>query len=179
MVDIKVSVKSNLSKAKASPSWGAVYWQYFEDLDKIQYAETGVKIKKDLFRVDFSESGNVLNPVNEKTVLKVGDRVKVRVEIRSDRNLEYVHLKDMRASCFEPVNVLSSYKYQGGLGYYESTRDASTNFFISYVPKGTYVFEYELLVAQSGNFSNGITSLQCMYAPEFTTHSKGIRLEVK
>ena len=179
MGDIKVSVKSNLSKAEASPSWGAVYWQYFEDLDKIQYAETGVKIKKDLFRVDFSESGNVLNPVNEKTVLKVGDRVKVRVEIRSDRNLEYVHLKDMRASCFEPVNVLSSYKYQGGLGYYESTKDASTNFFISYVPKGTYVFEYELLVAQSGNFSNGITSLQCMYAPEFTTHSNGIRVEVK
>ncbi|MDA3615974.1 alpha-2-macroglobulin family protein [Polluticaenibacter yanchengensis] len=179
MGDIKVSVKSNLSKAEASPSWGAVYWQYFEDLDKIQYAETGVKINKGLFRVDFSETGNVLNPVNEKTVLKVGDRVKVRVEIRSDRNLEYVHLKDMRASCFEPVNVLSSYKYQGGLGYYESTRDASTNFFISYLPKGTYVFEYELLVAQSGHFSNGITSLQCMYAPEFTTHSKGIRVEVK
>jgi len=87
-------------------------------------------------------------------------------------------MKDMRASAFEPVNVMSSYKYQGGLGYYESTRDASTNFFISYLRKGTYVFEYPLVVSQKGDFSNGITSIQCMYAPEFGSHSEGIRVSV-
>ncbi|MCF3112094.1 hypothetical protein LL912_25125 [Niabella sp. CC-SYL272] len=92
--------------------------------------------------------------------------------------MEYVHMKDMRASSFEPTNVLSSYKWQGGLGYYETTKDASTNFFFGYLPKGTYVFEYSLFATVAGNFSNGITSIQCMYAPEFTAHSEGVRITV-
>jgi len=87
-------------------------------------------------------------------------------------------MKDMRAAGVEPVNVLSGYRWQDGLGYYESTRDAATNFFISYLNKGTYVFEYELVVTHKGDFSNGITSIQCMYAPEFASHSEGMRVKV-
>ena len=111
--------------------------------------------------------------------MKVGDKIKVRIEIRVDRDMEYVHMKDMRASCLEPVNVLSSYKWQDGLGYYETTKDASTNFFFSYLRKGTYVFEYQLFVTHAGNFSNGVTTIQCMYAPEYTSHSEGIRITVE
>ncbi len=98
--------------------------------------------------------------------------------MRVDRDMEYVHMKDMRASCMVPVNVISQYKYQGGLGYYESTKDASTNFFFDRLAKGTYVFEYPVLVTHTGNFSNGITTIQCMYAPEFTSHSEGVRVNV-
>ena len=98
--------------------------------------------------------------------------------MRVDRDLEYVHLKDMRAAGFEPLNVFSQAKYQGGLGYYESTRDASTQFFFDYLPRGTYVFEYPLRVTHAGEFSNGISTIQCMYAPEFTTHSAGIRITI-
>ena len=108
-----------------------------------------------------------------------GDKVIVRIEIRVDRDMEYVHMKDMRASGFEPINVISRYKWQDGLGYYETTKDASTNFFMDYLPKGTYVFEYPLRVAHKGDFSNGITTIQCMYAPEFTSHSEGIRVKVE
>jgi uncharacterized protein YfaS (alpha-2-macroglobulin family) len=93
--------------------------------------------------------------------------------------MEYIHLKDMRAAGFEPVETLSAYKYQDGLYYYESPRDLATNFFIGYLPQGTYVFEYPLRVSQKGDFSNGITSIQCMYAPEFSSHSEGIRVTVK
>ena len=159
-------------------AWGAAYWQYFEQLDKITPAETGVSIKKRLFVKGSSPNGPVLREITTEAPIKVGDKVTVRIEIRADRDMEYVHLKDMRASAFEPVNVLSGYRTQDGLGYYESTRDAATNFFISYLPKGTYVFEYELFATQQGEFSNGITTLQCMYAPEFTTHSEGIRIGV-
>jgi len=123
-------------------------------------------------------SGPVLQIIDEKTHLKVGDKVKVRIELRVDRDMQYVHMKDMRASGFEPINVISQYKWQDGLGYYESTRDAATNFFISYLHKGTYVFEYPLRVTHKGDFSNGITSIQCMYAPEFTSNSEGIRVKV-
>jgi hypothetical protein len=111
--------------------------------------------------------------------MKVGDKVKVRIELRVDRTMEYVHMKDMRAACMEPVNVISQYKWQGGLGYYESTKDASTNFFFGQLPKGTYVFEYPLFVTHTGTFSNGITTIQCMYAPEFTSHSEGVNVKVE
>jgi uncharacterized protein YfaS (alpha-2-macroglobulin family) len=159
-------------------AWGGMYWQYFEQLDKITPAETPLKINKQLFLQKNTDKGLELSLLTDKNVLKVGDLVKVRIEIRVDRAMEYVHLKDMRASCFEPVNVLSGYRYQGGLGYYEATKDASTNFFIGWLPQGTYVFEYPLRVTHEGNFSNGITSIQCMYAPEFSSHSEGIRVEV-
>jgi hypothetical protein len=159
-------------------AWGAVYWQYFEDLDKITSHETPLKLEKQLFVERNTATGPVIEPVTEGTVLKTGDRIKVRIELRVDRDMEYVHLKDMRAAAFEPVNVLSGYRYQGGLGYYESTRDAATNFFIGYLPRGTYVFEYPLKVSQKGNFSNGITTIQCMYAPEFAAHSEGIRVRI-
>ncbi|ARS41283.1 hypothetical protein CA265_17130 [Sphingobacteriaceae bacterium GW460-11-11-14-LB5] len=171
----KVQVKNN----NQTIAWGALYWQYFEQLDKITTASTGIKIKKQLFIQKTSTKGDVLTPLTATNILAPGDLLKVRIEIYCDRNMEYLHLKDMRSSGFEPVNVISRYKYQDGLGYYESTKDASTNFFISYMPKGTYVFEYPLRVTHAGNFSNGITSLQSMYAPEFTTHSAGIRVNVK
>ena len=160
-------------------AWGAVYWQYFENLDKITKHETPLKLDKKLFVERNTGAGPVIEPVEDGTVLKVGDKIKVRIELRVDRDMEYVHMKDMRASAFEPVNVLSGYKYGGGLGYYESTKDASTDFFFDYLRKGTYVFEYPLVVSQKGDFSNGITTIQCMYAPEFTSHSEGVRVEVE
>jgi len=177
MGNIAVTVSS--PNTNVSASWGGVYWQYFEDLDKITTASTPLKLVKKLFVEKNTDRGPVITPVNDGDVLKVGDKIKVRVELRVDRDMEYVHMKDMRASALEPVNVLSSYKYQGGLGYYESTKDASTNFFFSYLRKGTYVFEYPLFVTHTGNFSNGVTTIQCMYAPEFTSHSEGVRINVE
>lgn len=171
--------KITVVKSDEGVAWGAMYWQYFEQLDKITPAQTPLKLTKKLFVERNTPTGPVIEPVTEKSVIKVGDKVNVRIELRADRDMEYIHLKDMRASAFEPVSVLSEYKYQGGLGYYEATRDASTNFFISYLPKGTYVFSYSLVASQKGDFSNGITSIQCMYAPEFSAHSEGIRVSVK
>ncbi|MBX2926698.1 MAG: alpha-2-macroglobulin [Saprospiraceae bacterium] len=160
-------------------AWGSAYWQYFEDLDKIKTFEaTPLTIKKQLFREEASDTGPVLRTLENNRALRPGDKLIVRVELRVDRDMEYVHLKDMRASGFEPINVLSTYKWQGGLGYYESTGDAATNFFMDYLPKGTYVFEYPLRVAHNGDFSNGITTIQCMYAPEFTSHSQGVKVKV-
>ncbi len=167
-----------VTKTSEGVSWGSLYWQYFEQLDKITPHETPLKLNKKLFIERDSKSGKIIEPFDEKVTLKVGDKIIVRIELRVDRNMEFVHMKDMRASGFEPVNVISRYKYQDGLGYYESTKDAATNFFMSYMPKGTYVFEYPLRVTHNGDFSNGITQIECMYAPEFGAHSEGIRVKV-
>ncbi len=168
-----------ISKKDKGIAWGGLYWQYFEDLDKITTAETPLQLKKKLFLKSNAATGKELSEITAKTKLKLGDLITVRIELRCDRQMEFIHMKDTRAAGLEPVNVLSQYKWQDGLGYYESTKDASTNFFISHLPKGVFVFEYDLRVNNTGNFSNGITTIQSMYAPEFSSHSEGIRISVK
>jgi hypothetical protein len=121
----------------------------------------------------------LLTEIKADKSLEVGNLIRIRIELSTDRYLEFLHMKDMRASGLEPVDVLSEYKWKDGLGYYQSTKDASTNFFFDSIDKGIYVFEYDLRVNNEGNFSNGITTIQSMYAPEFSSHSEGIRISVK
>lgn len=168
-----------LNSNSNSIAWGGLYWQYFEDLDKITAAKTPLQLSKKLFKKINSDTGKKLVAITDNSTLNVGDLLTVRIELRSDRDMEFVHMKDMRASGVEPVTVLSEYKWQDSLGYYESTQDAATNFFFDRLPQGVYVFEYDVRVNNAGNFSNGITTIQNMYAPEFSSHSEGNRLIVK
>ena len=166
-----------LSKEQEGASWGAMYWQYFEDLDKITAAETGVKVTKQLYVVSEDKESKA-RPVTDQTELQAGQLVRVVVTLQVDRILEYVHLKDLRAAGLEPVYSPSRYYYRGGIYYYQNIQDAAVNFFIEHLPKGTHVFEYDLRVANAGNYSNGITTVQCMYAPEFSAHTQGIRVKI-
>lgn len=160
-------------------AWGAAYWQYFEDLDKVQvFEETPLTLKKQLYLTKNTAEGPKLRPIGPDTDLHPGDLITVRIELAVDRDMDFVHMKDMRASGLEPINVLSRYKWQGGLGYYESTKDLATHFFFDFLPKGEYVFEYPLRIQLNGDFSNGICTIQSMYAPEFTSHSAGTRVKV-
>ncbi len=168
-----------LSKKDQGIAWAGLYWQYFEDIDKITAAETPLKLSKKVFLVSRDQKGELLTEVSPDNPIEVGSLLRVRIELKTDRPMEFLHMKDMRASGLEPVDVLSEYKWQEGLGYYQSIRDASMNFFFDNVNPGVYVFEYDLRVSNKGNFSNGITTIQCMYAPEFSSHSEGIRILVK
>jgi hypothetical protein len=160
-------------------AWGAVYWQYFEQLDRITPAESPLQVDKQLFLQKNTDKGPVLEPITAQSSLEVGNILMVRIEIRADRDMEYIHLKDMRGTGLEPINQLSRYRSQGGLGYYEAPKDASVNFFMHWLPKGVYVLEYPLRVSHSGRFSNGITTIQSMYAPEFASHTAGVTVTVR
>jgi uncharacterized protein YfaS (alpha-2-macroglobulin family) len=167
-----------VKKLDEGVSWGSVHWQYFEDISKVTpYEGTPLKLKKTLFTKVNTAKGPTLEPV--KSALAVGDELVVRLELRVDRDMEYVHLRDQRGSGTEPVNVLSRYKYQDGLAYYESTRDTASHFFIDYLPKGNYVFEYSTRVQQRGRYQTGLAQIQCLYAPEFNSHSESLPLVVK
>ncbi|UFH55194.1 alpha-2-macroglobulin [Spirosoma sp. KNUC1025] len=168
-----------VTKTSDGPAWGALYWQHFEPLDRVMPGSAGLSVQKTLYVQHDSPGGPIITPVTSKTSLKPGDLIKVRLVLKTDRLMEYVHLKDGRASGFEPVAALSGYKFQNGLGYYESPRDASTDFFMSSLPVGTHMFEYDLRVAQTGDFSAGVATVQCFYAPEFLAHSTGERVKVK
>ena len=167
-----------VKKTDPGAAWGSVHWQYFEDLAKITpYEGTPLTLKKRLFTRQHTATGPVLEAVTGP--VEVGDELVVRIELRADRDLEYVHLKDHRGSGTEPTNVLSSYRFQDGLAYYESTRDTSSHFFIDYLPKGTYVFEYATRVVHQGRYQTGLAQIQCLYAPEFNSHSESLPLVVR
>jgi len=167
-----------VSKKGPGVSWGSVNWQYFEEVSKVTPHEgTPLKLAKTVFVRENTAQGPTLTPV--KGAVEVGDELVMRVELRVDRDMEYAHLKDQRGSGTEPVNVLSGHRWQDGLGYYESTRDTASHFFIEYLPKGTYVFEYPVRVQHRGRYQTGLAEIQCMYAPEFNSHSASVELVVE
>jgi Bacterial Alpha-2-macroglobulin MG10 domain len=167
-----------VTSAKDGVQWGALHWQYLERMDKITPHESPFSVKKQVLLKRPTDAGARLLELGPNARLSPGDRVTIRIELRTDRHLDFVHLKDQRAAAFEPVEAISGYKWQGGLGYYQSIRDAGMHFFFDHIAPGTYVFEYELKVTHAGDMSNGITSAMCMYAPEFSSHSEGVRVAV-
>ncbi|ANF52083.1 hypothetical protein A0O34_16860 [Chryseobacterium glaciei] len=157
---------------------GGLFWQYYEDLDKIKSSENYISITKELYKKVKTVNGEELQKISQETPLKVGDKVTVRMILNTDRPMEFIHIKDMRAAGFEPVDVLSGYQWKNNLGYYQSTKDASTNFYIQYMPKGKFVFEYDYIANASGKFSNGITTMQNYYAPQMNAHTKGTNVQI-
>ncbi len=172
-----------VTKTDAGVSWGAVHWQYLEDMSKVTpYEGTPLQLTKSLYVKRTTSQGQILYPVETQNLASqptVGDELVVRIVLRVDRDMEYVHMKDQRGSGTEPVDVLSGYRYQDGLGYYQSTRDTATHFFFSYLRQGTYVFEYSTRVQLRGKYQTGMANIECMYAPEFNSHSESFELEVK
>ncbi len=156
--------------------WGGVYWQYTELAERVQASSDGpLQLERQLYK----KVGDRLLGITENDPLRPGDRVTVRLTLRSDRDLDYVHLKDRRAAAFEPVDALSTYRYQNGLGYYFAPGDLATNFFFDELPKGTYTLEYDLFTTYAGTFSHGLGRVQCMYAPEFGGNTAGGRVLVR
>ncbi len=170
-----VKIKSRSENA----SWGGLYWQYFEKTEKITRAGSSLSVNKMILKEQHTSMGNMFTQITDTTKLKQGDVLKIRLEIKTELDMEYVHLKDLHAEGLEPEEALSGYHWQGGLAYYQSPRDAATHFFISWMPKGVYILEYSLRITMSGILSNGIATIQCMYAPEFSAHSEGVKIKIE
>ena len=149
----------------------------FENIDKVEKQKGVLNVEKKLFIENNSGSGLQIVPV-ENGKLRVGDKVIVRLTIRTDREMDYVFLKDLRAGCFEPANQLSGTQFRDGVAYYQSPTDVSENFFFSRLPEGTFVIEYPVYVSRTGEYAGGISTIQCLYAPEFVSHTEGNNLTV-
>ncbi len=177
-VDNKMG-KVEIISTSAQPAYGGLFWQYYEDLNKITAQKGDLNIEKELFKENVSAIGSGLMKITENDPLTVGDKVVVRLTIRVDRDMDFVQLKDMRAPCFEPLQTISGVTSSDRLIYYQMVKDASTNFYFDHLSKGTYVLEYPVYVNRSGEYANGITTIQSMYAPEFVSHTQGIKVIVK
>lgn len=171
MATVKITNNSEI------PGYGGVYWQYFEDLENVKSStKSNLMITKELYKKVKTNEGNKLVSLDDEKV-ELGDLITIRLILKADNDLEFVHLKDLRASCFEPIDVFSGYKWSP-LNYYMSTKDVATHFFFDTVHKGTYVLEYDVRVNNLGTFNNGIATLQSMYAPEFSAHSASCKIKI-
>lgn len=158
--------------------FGACYWQYVEEISKVSESSTGLRIQRALYHEEIGPNGARLVPVTAENPVRLGEKLTVRLTITSDRDLEYVHLKDSRAAAFEPVNSHTKYVYRGPLPYTMVPRDAAMDFFFDRVPEGTHIIDYPLLATQLGTFLNGLATAECMYAPEFRGHSAPMIVKV-
>ncbi|MBY0535969.1 MAG: hypothetical protein K2P88_08975 [Chitinophagaceae bacterium] len=175
---IQVSVSGSQSN---SPSWGAVYWQYFTDAANVKDIAAGMSLKKQVYKVSKTAKGESLELVTENNALKVGDRIRVKLMINSTRSFDYVQLKDTRSASMEPPlkDALSGYKWNKGLSYYQSFKDTRVEFYFDNLPKGSFTVEYDVFITHTGTFNNGITEIQCLYAPEFKAYSGVGRFQVE
>lgn len=154
-------------------SWGALHWQYYVPYREVESAANGLTINRTLYKQIQTEQGPLLEEIADVEKIANGDKIIVRMEVVADRDYSFVHLKDQRTAAYEPVDTRSGYQYKNGAGYYLSVRDASVNYYFDHLPKGSYVFEYELYKIRKGTYSGGMSTIQCMYAPEFNAHSCG------
>ncbi|MEG1544158.1 MAG: alpha-2-macroglobulin family protein [Tannerellaceae bacterium] len=168
----------NVQKTGKAPAWGAIYNQYFEAIDQVAAQSGALRIDKKLFVETNSSAGRQIHPVTLNTPLCIGDKVVVRLTLSSDREMDYVALKDQRAGCFEPSGQLSGYEYRNGLSYYRAPGDVSENFYFDRLPKGTFVLEYSVYASRVGEYAGGVSTLQCLYAPEYVAHTAGERIRV-
>jgi len=171
----------SITVTKTTPgiAWGGVHWKYFQNVDEVMPHEgTPLEIEKQLFVVGKTPTGEVLRPIGEGTSIEVGDVVVSRLIVRTTREMEFIHLKDSRGSGTEPTNVLSGYRWQDGLGYYQSTRDAAEHFFIDNLPKGSYVLESRCRVQLKGRYQSGLATIESMYAPQYNSHSESHLIQV-
>ena len=169
--DVMNIKKIRVDKEGAGMGWGAVYAQYLESMDQISGQGNGLSVSRQLYKGD--------EALNESAPLKVGDRITVRLTVKADRDMDFVQIKDDRAACMEPLQAVSGFRWGNGLGYYQATKDASTQFFIDQMRKGTYVIEYQVYVNRTGEYQAGIATVQSAYAPEFGGHTGGYRVMVE
>lgn len=169
--DVMNIKKVSVDKEGTGMGWGAVYAQYLESMDQIGEQGNGLSVSRQLYKGD--------EALNESVPLKVGDKITVRLTVKADRDMDFVQIKDDRAACMEPLQAVSGFRWGNGLGYYQATKDASTQFFIDQMRKGTYVIEYQVYVNRTGEYQAGIATVQSAYAPEFGGHTRGYRVMVE
>ncbi len=197
--------KAGIEKSSQGLAWGAVYAQYLEEMDRTTSTYTGrtataygqaldqpLSIERVwMVKRTTSDKSQTTNnhtaqdssqgwiPLTEGMELHVGDQILSQLIIRCDRAMDFVQIKDSRAACTEPVSSASGYRYNDGIGYYCSMKDAATLYFIDHLPKGTYTLEQAFRIDRAGHYQTGIATIQCAYAPEFTGHTGGAELDIQ
>lgn len=167
--------KLSITQMIDEPAFGSLSLTYMEEINKIQKNNTGIGIDKKMYLIQ--DGKEIL--ITPTTVLQLGDLIRVRLQVETNQALEFVHIKDTKASGTENVQQLSGHQSAGNLYYYQAVHDASTDFFIDYLARGKHHLTYDLRVSGKGIQSTGYALVECMYAPEFRANTKSDLILVK
>ncbi len=110
-------------------------------------------------------------PIQSGEKLTVGTILITKLRITTRRDLDFVTIRDMRPACCEPLEQLSHYEWQGGLGYYVEARHYAQIYHINSLLRGSYEISYEQSVVRPGIYQRGITQAQCAYATEYSAQT--------
>ena len=162
-----------IDRSGNGPAWGAIYSQFKAPMTQVkEKAIEEVSISKEYYA--YAQDGSL----HKTEAFKVGDKVKVRVIIKTNKDMDFLTITDERAACFEPVDQLSGYRSEDRTWFYQETKDTQTNVFINSLNKGTHIIGYDVWVTNPGEFTSGIATIQCQYAPQLSAHSAGKMIQV-
>lgn len=164
-----------VEKQGSTPAWGAAYFVYTEDADKVRSSASGLKVEKQSYLV---QPDGKLSALQDSATLRAGDKIRIRLVIKSPEEMDFVYLKDYRAAGMEPVMQKSGQVRQGGLWYFYDVQDDSCGFYFDTLPKGTHVVEYELYAGTGGKLNCGPAQIQCQYDPSKNANAEGQYLVV-
>jgi uncharacterized protein YfaS (alpha-2-macroglobulin family) len=164
----------NVSTTTDQPVFGAMYLKYLDKMENIEKSTGEMRIERHYYWMNNGKEEEVL----ATTTLPIGTKITVKMTVRSNQSMEFVHIKDSKASGFESREKVSSY-ISSTVSYYQNNKDASTELFIDYLPKGNHTFEYELFVTGKGSLTVGTAEVECMYAPMYRGISGGMKVLVR
>lgn len=160
----------HIHKSDLTPAWGAVFSQSTQIMTDIKSSACeAVDIEKRLYM----QTGSTWTEISGDSDIKIGDRIKIQLLIHATRDMQYMAITDQRPACLEPVEQLPRPVYSEGICFYRENLDSETRMFVTNMPRGTYMLEYELWVNNAGTFSSGIATIQSQYAPQLSAHSAG------
>ena len=84
----------SIRKEGNTPAWGAVYEQYFQEIDKVKGQKGVLSVEKKLFVETNNGTNRQIRPITPEQPLRIGDKVIVRLTIRTDRERrirEFLH----------------------------------------------------------------------------------------
>ncbi|MGI6479829.1 MAG: MG2 domain-containing protein [Salinivirgaceae bacterium] len=173
--DIKTATINN---PNSNPVYGGAYAQFYESFDKIKPWQQNLTVDTKLFTFTHQGDEVALNEVKDNKV-KQGDKVRARVTITSDRELEYVVVQLPFPTCFEQVDQTSGFQWRFGNNHYIQNYDNRAEFLFYRLRQGVTVIEFDLYTLRTGEYLSAPTTVQSLYAPEFSAHTAGVRILVE
>ena len=176
---VSLKIEPSAASIEQQTAFGAVYLQNWVKATDIEQSNSGITLRSSLWiETDTPQEKNATQwtPMRPDTKLHKGDRLKIRYEITTTRDLDFVGIKDGRAACLEPVEPLSGYDWRTGA--YREVEDAGTTYFFQHLSKGTHVVETVYAIDRSGTYSSASATAQCQYAPELCGRAKAYTLTI-
>ena len=159
--DIPCTVNEvTLSKSSKGLSWGAIYASFLQPIKEVKSSDNDIAIKR-----------HILNP---KEKYSVGERIRIRLTIQCKRNFDLVEIIDSHAACMESVEQLS----WNDSFVHVSPLDRETRYYYHGLSEGEHSIETEFFITRAGVYELGLSTVKCLYAPEYQATCKSEQIVV-